>query len=113
MRRGRPAARARQSLGRRGDEEAATTGAGLTHQREAGSRVLRPLDDDVLQKIGEARLDRPFVARFDFQVIGDGALLVHLAVRLYEDGSRRVAVPGARGVELLERFQAGLEACKL
>ena len=66
--------------------------------------MLRPLDDDVLEQIAEAGLDGALVAGLDLEVVGDRALLVDLAVGLHEHGARRVAVAGARRVELLERL---------
>src|SRR5262249_57227851 len=70
-------------------------------------------DDDVLEEIAEAGLDGALVACLDLEVVGDGALLIHRAVGLHEYGSRGIAIPGARGVELFERLQTRLEPREL
>ena len=77
--------------GFRRDQEAAPAGAGFANDLEPGGRVLRALDDDVLQQIAEVGLDRALVAGFDLEIVGNRALLVDLAVGLRQNGARRVA----------------------
>src|SRR6185295_8658337 len=98
---------------RRRDQKAAPASVRFAHDLEACGRVLRAFHDNVLEHIAEIRFDRALVARFDFEVVGDRTALVDLAVGLRQDGARRVTVSGARGLELLERFQPRLEAGQL
>ncbi len=74
----------------------------LAQQFESGRRVLGPLDDDVLQQIGEARLDGALVAGLYLEVVCDGALLSDAAVRLDQQRAGGVAETGPRRIELLE-----------
>src|SRR6185312_3218348 len=69
--------------------------------------------DYVLKQIAQARFDGALVAALDVQVIGNRPLLADLTIRLREDRARRVAVPRAGRLELLERFQPRLEAGEL
>jgi len=102
-----------EAVSRTRDQEPATAGVGFADDLEARGRVLRTFDHHVLQQIAETRLDRALVAGFDFEVIGDGALLVDLAVGLRQHRTRRVAVTGAGRLELLERFQPCFDAREL
>ena len=96
-----------------GHEKAAAAGTGFPDQLEAGGRMLRPFDDHVLEQIAEAGFHRALVPVLNLEVVGDRALLIDLAVGLDEHGPRGVAVARARGVELLERREAGLETGEL
>src|SRR5437868_6106852 len=71
--------------------------------------MLRLLDNDVLEQVAEIRIDRALVTRLDFEVVRERALLTHFAVGLREDRARRVAVSGARRIELFERLQTRFE----
>ena len=73
------------------DQEPAAACLRLANHLEAGRRVLRELDDDVLEQIAEAGFDGALVAGVDLEIVGDGALLIDLAVGLREDGSGRIA----------------------
>ena len=64
--------------------------------------MLGPLDDDVLEQVGEARLDGALVTSLDLEVIRDGALLPDAAVRLDEQRAGGIAETGSRRIELLE-----------
>jgi hypothetical protein len=75
--------------------------------------VLGLLDDDVLEEIAKTGFDGALVPALDLKVVGDGALLVHLPVRLCENGTRGVAVFHTRGLELPEGGQTGVESRKL
>src|SRR5713226_6510630 len=103
----------RRSLRRRSHEETASSSASLPYQLEAGRGVLRTLDHDVLEQIAEACLDGTLVSGLDLEIVGNGALLVDLAVRLHEHRACRVAVAGARRVELFEGLEARVEAGEL
>ena len=91
------------------DDEAAAAGVLLAHQRQAGRRLIVPLDDDVLQQVAEAGFDRALVAAIDLEVVGDGALLPDAPLAC--TSTMRAASPksGAAGGELLERREARLE----
>ena len=75
--------------------------------------MFRPLDDDVLKQIAEAGLDRPLEPGVDLEVVGDRTLLRHAAVGLREHVARGVAVSGAGGLELFQRFQARFDSSEL
>src|SRR6185503_9808163 len=92
------------------DDESAPPRVVLAHQRQAGGGLLVPLDDDVLEQLAEARLHRALVAPVDVEVVGDGALLPDVAVGLHEHHARRVAELAARGDQLFERGEPGLES---
>jgi len=77
----------------------------LAHQAQAGLRVLVGLDDHVLQEIAEQRFGGALVATIDVEVIGNGAVLSNRAIRLCEHDASGIPVPGAFGIELLERSQ--------
>ena len=47
----------------RRDEKSAAAGTLLAEQLKTGGGVFRALDDDMLQQVAEARLDRPLVTR--------------------------------------------------
>src|SRR5258708_35036344 len=94
----------------RRDEEAAPARRGPAHELKTGDGMLRSFDHDMLQKIAEARLDRPLIARVRFEIVSDGAPLIDLAVCLHEHGTRGIAVAGACRVQLFERRQTCLEA---
>ena len=76
----------------RRNQKSAPSCTRLAHEIEAGVGVLRPFDDDVLEQIAEVRLDRAFVSGLDLEIVGNGALLIDLAVRLRENRARRVSV---------------------
>ena len=75
--------------------------------------MLGRFDDDVLQQVAEIGFDRALEAGFDLEVVGERATLSDLAVRLREDGTRRVAVLGSRRFELFERLQPRVETGNL
>ena len=95
------------------DQKPATPRVGVAHDLETGDCGFRPFDDHVLQEIAQARLHGAFVAVADFDIVGNGSPLIHLAIRLREDGAWRIAVRGARGFELLQRLQARCAAGEL
>ena len=69
------------------------------------------LDDHVLQQLAEGGFDRALVMAVDLEVVGDRAHVCDLGRRrLGEDQPGAVAVLGARGIELLERFQPRADA---
>ena len=68
--------------------------------------MLGTFDDDVLQDFSEKCFDGALPAGIHFQVVGNGALLVDLAVCLREHGPGGVAVLRAAGLQLLERLQS-------
>ena len=92
------------------DHEAAAAGVVLANERQPGRRLVVPLDDDVLQQIAEAGLDRALVAAVDVEIVGHGALLPDVSVGLHEHHPRRVAEVAAAGRQLLERRQPRLDA---
>ena len=96
-----------------GNQEPAAAGIGVAHDAEARHRVFRVFDDDVLEQVRAAGVHGALVARFDLEVVGDGALLIHLAVGVGEDGAGRVAETGAGGVQLFEGGQPGRHPRKL
>ena len=71
--------------------QAASTGVRLANDPESSGRVLGMLDDHMLQQIAEAGLDGALVAGFDFEVVGNRALLIDLAVGLASLSSVRSA----------------------
>jgi hypothetical protein len=75
----------------------------LANDREAGRGLVVALDDDVLEQIAEARLDRALVATVHVEVVGDRALLANVAVRLHEHHARRITELRAAGGQFLER----------
>src|SRR5262245_60488184 len=90
----------------RSNQESAPSRVRRPHQVEAGGRVLRMFDDDVLQEVTETCFDGPFVTRIDLEVVRDGAALIHGAVGLNEDGASGIGVFGTGRVELFERSEA-------
>ena len=68
------------------------------------------VDQDVLQKVAEQRVDGPLVRALDFEVIRSRAVLTDGVPRLAEQESGGVAKRGAAGFDLFERPQPGL-AC--
>ena len=75
--------------------------------------MLRPLDDDVLKQIAEAGLDGALESGFDLEIVGHRALLRHLAVGLRQHGAGGVAVSGAGGLQLFQRFEARFDPGEL
>ena len=72
--------------------------------------MVLALDDDVLEQVAEVGLDGTLAAGVHLEVVGDGALLAHLAVGLRKDRSGGVAELGTARFQFLERLQAGAEA---
>src|SRR5579864_1787637 len=72
--------------------------------------MRRLLDDDILQQVAQTGLDRALIALLHIEIVRDRALLVDAPVGLSEDCARRIAVPGASSLELLERHEAGSES---
>ena len=97
----------------RRNEKPTAPGAALADELEAGHRLLRPFDDDVLQDPAQASFDGAFVPLVDVEIVGDRAHLSDGAVGFDKHRPRRIAVPGARRFQLLERRQPGRERRQL
>ena len=85
----------------------------LPHEREARGGVAVVLDDDMLQEIAEAGFCGALVAALDLEIIGNGTLLVDLAVGPHQNHPSRVTESRAARLELFERRQPGAEAGEL
>ncbi len=90
-----------------GHHETAPPGVVLPHEGDAARRLVVARHDHVLQGIAQAGLDGPLVPRRHLQVVGHGTRLPHGAGRIRQHQARRIAVRRPRGLELLERLQAG------
>ena len=95
------------------DDEPASAGIVLAHERQPGRRLIVALDDDVLQQVAEARFHRTLVAAVHVEVVGHRALLADVAVGLHQHHARGIAELGAARGELLERRQPRLDAGQL
>ena len=80
----------------------------LPHEREAGRRLIVALDDDVLEQIAEAGLDRALVTAVDLEIVGDGTLLPDVAVGVHEDHAGGVAELRAAGRRAPRARRGGL-----
>ena len=95
------------------DQETDATGVPLLGEAQSGRRFLMGPHDDVLEKVAETGLDRTLVAAVDLEIVGHGAHLADVAVRLGKHHPCAVAVFGAGGIELFERSQPRRDAGNL
>ena len=95
------------------NDEAAASGVLLPDERQPRGRLIVPLDDDVLQQIAQARLDRALVAAVDLEIVGDRALLPDAAVGLHQHHPGRITEVRPAGGQLLERREPSLDCGQL